>query len=36
MHKNIFFAVIFSLLEFIKQTIARLVKIIVLTAYPPF
>lgn len=36
MHKNIFFAVIFSPLEFIKQTIARLVKIIVLTAYPPF
>ena len=36
MHKNIFFAVIFSPLEFIIQTIAELVKIIVLTAYPPF
>ena len=36
MHKNIFFAVIFSPLEFIKQTIANLVKMFVLTAYPPF
>ena len=36
MHKNIFFAVIFLPLEFIIQTTVELVKMFVLTAYPPF